>query len=165
MYGKKFELSASKPYMNINGTLNLCLDISLQREQLEKNKTTSLRRQTLKFELLKYFTQNVYTPNDQLILLSGISVQLVLSRILVSLLKASYSYSHTSADCIWLKPPLSVYHFFPPLFFMFYLFIVSIYLYIHFSWVSSLLWGCVRATRSLHDEVPGIWFTSCLYSS
>ena len=23
-----------------------------------------------------------------------------------------------------------------------------------------LLWGCVRATRSLHDEVPGIWFTS-----
>ena len=31
VYGKKFELSASKPYMNINGTLNLCLDISLQR--------------------------------------------------------------------------------------------------------------------------------------
>ena len=28
-----------------------------------------------------------------------------------------------------------------------------------------LLWGYVRATRSLHDEVPGIWLTSCLYSS
>jgi len=27
------------------------------------------------------------------------------------------------------------------------------------------MWGCVRATRSLHDEVPGIWFTSCFYSS
>ena len=26
--------------------------------------------------------------------------------------------------------------------------------------VSLNLWGCVRATRSLHDEVPGIWFTS-----
>ena len=24
----------------------------------------------------------------------------------------------------------------------------------------TILWGCVRATRSLHDEVPGIWFTS-----
>ena len=23
-----------------------------------------------------------------------------------------------------------------------------------------ILWGWVRATRSLHDEVPGIWFTS-----
>ena len=23
------------------------------------------------------------------------------------------------------------------------------------------VWGCVRATRPLHDEVPGIWFTSC----
>ena len=22
------------------------------------------------------------------------------------------------------------------------------------------MWGCVRATCSLHDEVPGIWFTS-----
>ena len=22
------------------------------------------------------------------------------------------------------------------------------------------MWGCVRATRSLHDEVSGIWFTS-----
>ena len=30
-------------------------------------------------------------------------------------------------------------------------------------WVS--VWGCVRATRSLHEEVPGIWFTSCFYSS
>ena len=30
---------------------------------------------------------------------------------------------------------------------------------------SRILWGCVRATRLLHDEVPGIWFTSCLYSS
>ena len=92
----------------------------------------------------KYFTQDVYTPNDHLILLSRISVQLVLSRILVSFLiayvfrKASYSYAHTSADCIWLKPPLPVYHFSPPLFFMFYLFIVLIYLYIDFSWVSSL---------------------------
>ena len=51
-----------------------------------KNKTTSLRRQTLKFELLKYFTQDVYTPKDHLILLSRMSVQLVLSRILVSFL-------------------------------------------------------------------------------
>ena len=25
-----------------------------------------------------------------------------------------------------------------------------------------ILWGCVWATRSLHDEVPGIWFTSQL---
>ena len=23
-----------------------------------------------------------------------------------------------------------------------------------------ILWGCARATRSLHDEVPGIWFSS-----
>ena len=28
-----------------------------------------------------------------------------------------------------------------------------------------ILWGRVRATRSLHEEVPGIWFTSCFYSS
>ena len=24
----------------------------------------------------------------------------------------------------------------------------------------KIVWGCVRATRSLHDEVPRIWFTS-----
>ena len=24
----------------------------------------------------------------------------------------------------------------------------------------NIMWGCVQATRSLHDEVPGIWFTS-----
>ena len=31
-----------------------------------------------------------------------------------------------------------------------------------YKWYTQLtiLWGCVRATRSLHDEVPGIWFTS-----
>ena len=25
---------------------------------------------------------------------------------------------------------------------------------------ANKMWGCVWATRSLHDEVPGIWFTS-----
>ena len=27
-------------------------------------------------------------------------------------------------------------------------------------YIFNNMWGCVRATRSLHDEVPGMWFTS-----
>ena len=34
--------------------------------------------------------------------------------------------------------------------------LIRLIAYIHIKGDTYILWGCVRATRSLHDEVPGI---------